>query len=123
MFWKEWWHGRKDEDLTVKKTKSLFPKESTHLPPKGSNVVRHFLTGIKSETMGTKFNKSNPNISEEETKALAKLIELQKTCQIIIKPCDEGAGISVDSKNLHTSHMASFTHTATPTQFIFFNNL
>ena len=54
-----------------------------------------FLTGIRSATLGTKFNKSNPNISTEEEKALAKLIELQKTCQIIIKPCDKGAGIIV----------------------------
>jgi hypothetical protein len=30
-----------------------------------------------------------------ESEALKTLINLQKTCQIVIKPCDKGAGIFV----------------------------
>ena len=55
VLWKEWWFGRKDEEIEIKKPKSLFPTESTHLPPKGMNAVKNFLTGIRSETLGIIF--------------------------------------------------------------------
>jgi hypothetical protein len=45
--------------------------------------------------LGTTFNKSKSNISPEESEALQALIELQKQCKIIIKPCDKGAGIII----------------------------
>jgi hypothetical protein len=45
--------------------------------------------------LGTTFNKSKSNISPEEPEALQTLIELQKQCKIIIKPCDKEVGIKI----------------------------
>jgi non-homologous end joining protein Ku len=45
--------------------------------------------------MGTKFNRSRPNITVEEAEALKTLITQQRERTIIIKPCDKGAGIIV----------------------------
>ena len=39
--------------------------------------------------------KVKSNITEEEKEALKELIRLQKERQIVIKPCDKGAGIIV----------------------------
>ena len=94
FLWKEWWAGRQDENFDPKKTK-LFKKENTTLPPKGSREVRTFLTAIKSDILGSKFNKPHSNITKDETEALKSLILLQKNCQIVIKPCDKGAGIII----------------------------
>ena len=40
-------------------------------------------------------NKLPSNISNEEKEALKTLIQLQKERQIVVKPCDKGAGIIV----------------------------
>jgi hypothetical protein len=40
-----------------------------------------------------------PNIPKDETEALNLLIKLQKECQIVIKPCDKGAGIIICNYN------------------------
>ena len=73
----------------------LFPKVKVTLPPKGSKEVQNFLTSTKSDILGSDFNKIKSNISPEEQVALTELIDLQKRCQIVIKPCDKGAGIII----------------------------
>jgi hypothetical protein len=40
-------------------------------------------------------NKSTCNIPKGEVEALATLVKLQRECQIVIKPCDKGAGILI----------------------------
>ena len=40
-------------------------------------------------------NKVKSNISQEETEALKQLVKLQRERQIVIKPCDKGAGIII----------------------------
>ena len=93
MRWKEFWS---EEDQTVKSYRpEIFPKEKYNLPPSTSKNLKTFITGVKSELLGTTFNKSKSNISPEESEALQALIELQKQCKIIIKPCDKGAGIII----------------------------
>ena len=58
--------------------KEIFKKEKSNLPPLGGKNLRNFLTGVKSELVGTKPNKIKSNISEDETEALAILIKLQR---------------------------------------------
>ena len=65
------------------------------MPPKGSKNVSNFLTGVKSELLGTKPNKASSNISKEEQEALKVLDSLQTEKTIVIKPCDKGAGIMI----------------------------
>ena len=50
---------------------------------------------MRSEILGTKFNKGIQNIPKEEKEALTTLIKLQRERKIIIKPCDKGAGIII----------------------------
>ena len=52
----------------------LFKKEKFNLPGPGSKGLNNFLNSIRSEVMGTKFNKVAKNISKEEEKALETLI-------------------------------------------------
>jgi hypothetical protein len=89
----------------------IFPKEKTNLPNKTSKNLNHFITGIKGELRGTEFNKVRPNLPKEEEDALNKLILLQKTQEIIIKPCDKGAGIFIcnfdDYKKSAIEHLTS----------------
>ena len=93
MKWKEFFHD-KDKDNT-EYIPPIFPKEKSNLPPKGGTSLNNFLIGVKSEMTGTKLNKARPNISDNETKALETLTNLQKSRQIVIKPCDKGAGIII----------------------------
>ena len=90
-----WWAGRKNDENEEDQKPKLLKKESTLLPPKGSKEVRTFLTAVRSDILSSKFNKSHSNITKEETEALKTLISLQKNCQIVIKPCDKGAGIII----------------------------
>jgi hypothetical protein len=94
MKWREFFSDQEKEDQNNPKPE-MFKTEKTNLPPKSSQTLQNFLTGIKSEMMGTAPNKSRPNISVSESEALKSLINLQKTCQIVIKPCDKGAGIFI----------------------------
>ena len=91
--WKEHWHGRKDVEEEY--IPPLFPKASVGSAPKGSKTVRTFISSVRSDILGTKLNKIRSNITEEEEVALKELIDLQKRCQIVIKPCDKGAGIII----------------------------
>jgi hypothetical protein len=93
MRWKEFFHDKEDEDNIY--IPPIFPQEKSNLPPKGGTPLNNFLIGVKSELTGTKFNKSKPNISESENIALKTLIDLQRKQQIVIKPCDKGAGIII----------------------------
>lgn len=93
MKWKEFWSDQDQTDNNYKP--ELFPKEKSNLPPKTSKNLKTFITGVKSELLGTTFNKSKSNISAEESEALQTLIDLQKKRKIIIKPCDKGAGIII----------------------------
>jgi non-homologous end joining protein Ku len=76
--------------------------------------------------MGTKFNRSRPNITVEEAEALKTLITLQKERIIIIKPCDKGAGIIVcnygDYVKSCQEHLASKINPEKPRNILQRNN-
>jgi hypothetical protein len=95
MKWKEFFSDkdREEDDQVVLPT--VFPKEKSNLPPKGGAPLNNFLIGVKSELTGTKLNKVKPNIPENESEALKILIKKQNDYQIVIKPCDKGAGIII----------------------------
>ena len=116
MKWREFFADNEISDEDKAKAladwkKEIFKKEKSNLPPLGGKNLRNFLTGVKSELVGTKPNKIKPNISEEETEALAILIKLQRESVLVIKPCDKGAGISIcnysDYKASCETHLAS----------------
>ena len=95
MVWYEFWFGRKTEEAykppMFKAKKSNFPRN--HRAPKGLN---DFLAAVKSDIMDPKNrNVVRSNISEGEKEALKELVKLQKERQIVIKPCDKGAGIII----------------------------
>jgi hypothetical protein len=96
--WKEFFSDN-DELQTNEWTPGVFPKEKTNLPNKNSKGLNTFINGVRSELTGISYNKTRSNIPKDETEAVKKLIELQKTKQIIIKPCDKGAGIIVCDYN------------------------
>ena len=93
MKWKEFFSDKETEDQVV--VPVVFPKEKSNLPPKGGAPLNNFLIGVKSELTGTQLNKVRSNIHKDESEALKELIKLQKECQIVIKPCDKGAGIII----------------------------
>jgi hypothetical protein len=95
MKWKEFFSDKDKENDDQEKIPEVFPKEKSNLPPKGGSPLNNFLIGVKSELTGTQLNKVRPNIPKDETEALNSLKKLQKECQIVIKPCDKGAGIII----------------------------
>ena len=95
MIWQEFWYGRKQEGEynppIFKTKKDNLPKN--HKTPK---KLKGFLGAVRSEIMDPQNrNKVPSNLPPEELKALKELIELLKDKQIIIKPCDKGAGIII----------------------------
>ena len=54
MLWKEWWFNRPKNDEEDGKKKALFPRQKTS---KGRSSIKNFLNGVRSETLGTEFNK------------------------------------------------------------------
>ena len=58
-------------------------------------ALKTFLTSIKSEIVGSTYNKVKSNISKLEREALESLVKMQRNCIIVIKPCDKGAGIII----------------------------
>jgi hypothetical protein len=90
--WKEYF---RDEENEEDRKPDIFPKEKKNLPPKHRKHLDNFLTGVKSKLRGTTLNKSTCNIPKGEVDASASLVNLQKECQIVIKPCDKDACILI----------------------------
>ena len=92
--WKEYWFGVEKEDRKTpifKKVKNNMPRK--HTTPIG---LKNYVAAIKSEIMDPNNRiKVNLNLSTEENKAISELIKLQKDKQIVVKPCDKGAGIMI----------------------------
>ena len=110
LIWREFFAGIDDDQDYVppifRKEKHNFPKN--HKTPQ---ELKTFISGVKSELMDPENrNHVRPNLPPDEIEALQKLIELQKSRIITIKPCDKGAGIIilnfedyVDSCSTHLS--------------------
>jgi hypothetical protein len=95
MVWYEFWFGRRTEESykppIFKAKKSNFPRN--YRAPRG---LQDFLAAVKSEIMDPKHrHKVKSNISEGEKEALKELVKRQKERQIVIRPCDKGAGIII----------------------------
>ena len=121
MRWKEFFNDFEIPNEEKEKNswkKEIFPKEKSNLPPKGSKNLSNFLIGAKSELLGTKPNKTKSNITKGETEALKVLILMQREKQIVIKPCDKGAGIIICNYNDYTTscekHLAATTENGEP---------
>jgi hypothetical protein len=71
--WKEFFSGKEEEVPNDWK-----PKEKTNLPPKSSNNLKNFLSGIKSELIGTEFNKAQSYLPKDKEEAIKTLVTLQK---------------------------------------------
>ncbi len=88
-----------------------FPKRKNNLPTKSSKGLNNFVTGIRGELRGSELNKVRPNLPRDEEEAIQTLILLQKSQEIIIKPCDKGAGIIICDfmkyKNAALEHLSS----------------
>ena len=94
MIWQEYWHNRETEAVykppIFKKVKTNLPKEA---PPK---ALINFIGAVRSELRDPQNrNQARPNLPPDEQEALNILINLQKSKQIVIKPCDKGAGIII----------------------------
>ena len=94
MIWKEFWFGKESDNYIppiFKQKKNNFPRN--HKAPRG---LLNYLAAVKSDIMDPmNRNKVSSNISEEEKEALKTLIKLQRERQIVVKPCDKGAGIII----------------------------
>ena len=89
------WHGKIEQrNITppiFKTKKNNLP--NNHKPPNGLTM---YLEAIKSELMDPKNrNKYKCNIPDDKLKALKDLVTMQRTGQIVMKPCDKGAGIMI----------------------------
>ena len=74
-----------------KAKKHNFPRN--YKSPKG---LQNYLAAVQSDLMDPKNrNKVESNLKEEEKEALRVFINLQRDKQIVINPCDKGAGIII----------------------------
>ena len=110
MIWTEFFYGKEIEYYNP----PIFKANKNNLPKNYSspNELKTFLGAIKSELMDPhNRNKVDCNLPPEEMKAIKQLIELQKERQIVIKPCDKGAGIIIlyfeEYMNACMSHLNS----------------
>ncbi len=95
MVWNEFWFGR---DSDTDRPKPIFRQNKTNFPKKyrSPQGLKDCLAAVKSELVDPKNrHKVKPNLPEDEIQALKMLIRLQKERQIVIKPCDKGAGILI----------------------------
>ena len=68
-----------------------------------------FLNGVESDIKDPQSrNKCRPNLPPKENQALKDLIKLQKDREIVIKPCDMGAGIII--LNFNDYMTSCYTH-------------
>ena len=101
MEWKEYFFSEEIQPV-INKSPQIFKSDKTNLPPGNPpKNLRAFLNTIetnlcdKSKWQRKLLNPNIKNISKEESKALEKLIKLQKDCLITIKPADKGSGICI----------------------------
>ena len=95
MLWKEFWY---EHEESGNRKLPLFKSKKTNYPRnhKTPQELKNYLAAVKSELLDPKNRKKcKPNLPKEELKALLELIKLQKERQIVIKPCDKGAGIFI----------------------------
>ena len=95
MIWQEYFHGI--ENVGVPRSKILKTKKS-NLPRnyKSPEGLKTYLNSIKSEiTDHRNRNDIQCNLPKDEIEALKELIKRQKNKEIVIKPCDKGAGIII----------------------------
>ena len=118
MRWHEHWF---DEDAIEPKPvwiPPIFRKNKSNLPTNSSARLMVFLNGVKSQIIGTPFNKVKSNITKGEIEAIKTLITLQKEQVIVIKPCNKGGGIIicdfVKYKESCQTHLKSKTETGEP---------
>ena len=96
VIWNEFWYGKENKDTPAEQ--KIFKEQKSNLPknyvtPGG---IKNFLGAIKSDITDPKNkNKVQSNLPVEEIKAMKELIELEKKCTIVVKPCDKGSGIIV----------------------------
>ena len=95
MVWKEFWYdSEKEKDYEP----SIFKSKKTNFPRNYNvpNGLKTFLSSVKSEILDPKNrNRVQNNLPPDEMKALKQLIQYQKERQIVIKPCDKGAGLII----------------------------
>ena len=95
MIWKEFWYG---SDIENNQNDQIFKSNKSNLPKKYKtpNGLKTCLSAVKSEILDPlNRNIVKCNLPAVELKALKQLIQLQKERQIVIKPCDEGAGVII----------------------------
>ena len=72
-----------------------FPPQKIKSTAKHKRWVKTFLSGVKSDLIGSQHSRTHTNFSKDETEALAILVKLHRNCVIVIKPCDKEAGIII----------------------------
>ena len=93
--WHEFMYGKEKDDNYEA---PIFKQHKTNLPKNYTTPkeLKTFLGAIKSEILDPR-NRNNVkcNLPVKEIAALKELIRLQRERQIMIKPCDKGAGILI----------------------------
>lgn len=98
VIWKEFFHGQEEEEEEEERVAPIFKVEKTNMPKNHSTPedLKIFLHAVKSDLVDPRNrNKEEYNLPQDELNALKELIDLQKSCKIVIKSCDKGAGIIV----------------------------
>ena len=72
-----------------------FSSKNTNLPYEYPNEIKEFVTAVKSELLGTEFEKVHHNLTVTEREALEELLAQQKLGRIVIQPADKGSGICI----------------------------
>ena len=95
MIWQEYFYGTESDSDSRSK---IFKTKKTNLPRnyKSPEGLKTYLNSIKSEiTDHRNRNDVQCNLPKDEIEALKELINRQKNKEIVIKPCDKGAGMII----------------------------
>ena len=77
-----------------------FDKErKENMPKKYAKEISEMAESVKSDIIGRKNTKLNPNLTKKERVALNRLITLQKQGKLVIQPIDKGSGWCIMDRN------------------------
>ena len=82
--WKHFFRNKNSEPKVNEKFPFPTKTKNTNLPYEYPNEIKEFVTAVKSELLGTEFEKVHPNLTVPEREALEELLAQQKLGNIVI---------------------------------------
>lgn len=92
-FWRVHFHTKKEASEFIRAVVYEPKANLPQLPP--PQPVKDAITGIRQEILSSPLNHVHDNLTKDERKAMANLVELRKKGLIVIQPLDKTGGLAI----------------------------